>query len=572
MTDELKNSIEYFNKIRYEYLKFFKLCISFFPDKDEEALEITINLLKQLPKYGTFNILFFMTINDPESLLIQYQDEKEEELERVFYYSLIVMQSSEFVKNNEDIDMDKVSEMFFEQIEQIDKKFPNNKDDSADTEQTKISTIATYAFWFLLYQHTNNLEHIGLVDLTTRFLEQPTQNDNYYEAFLKISIDMGYNATLPKDFTEKDKDIQLPEINFDFCNFPSSSALSLLSDIAGSGKDFDKLPGRKAKYSHNPKGLKRAKIKDKGDPAISYNIGENKTIISITDMDKLAHNAHQRKLTRHLLRLANEQCCNNGVMSRYDVEFPLSDLVGNNLYKNLDTARKGFYTAMGTLQSLQITGKTERKGKNGKTLEQGERVNIFVKSSVKNGVCKVWLNPFMNWEYLFQFFTILPDYYLQLPDSSSDLLEYIFVQARQHGADIKAGKGFNISFRSICYKLNIPIEEEVSSSTSKKRDYNRFIKKPLEEAISGLTTMKDSGYTITVHCDNELPISQYLDTGYIEIAVKSDSPYFKPLTDMSRRKEQLIQQREEKAERIAAKVQATIEERKQKKAKAKQDT
>ena len=376
------------------------------------------------------------------------------------------------------------------------------------------------------------------------------------------------NLNMLKANNEPLPDEHPPENLILFCKLPSSSPLSLFSDIAGSGKDFEKLPIRKAKYSHNPKGLKKAKNKDNGDPAISYSIGESKTVISIADMDKLTHNAHQRKLLRHLLRLANEQCCSNGIMSRYEIKFPLSDLVGDNLYKNRDTARRGFYTAMGTLQGLQITGKIVKKGKNGKeVLEQGERVNIFVKSSVKNGVCKVWLNPFMNWEYLFQFFTILPDYYLQLPDSSSDLLEHIFIQARQHGADIKAGKSFNLSFRSVCYKLNIPTEEEVANEPKYQRKNKQYIKEPLIEAISGLQAMNDSGYHITAHYDIELPISQFLDTGYIEISIKNDSPYFKPLTDMSRRKEQIIQQREEKAERIAAKAQAAIEEKK-----AKQDT
>lgn len=356
-----------------------------------------------------------------------------------------------------------------------------------------------------------------------------------------------------------------------FFNLPTSAPLTLFNDIIGSGKSLPALPARKRTYNHSAADELQVGRTAAGKTAIVQTKGQSKTTIILDTLDSLAHNAHQRKIARHILRLANEQCFFNGIMSRFTVEFPLDDLIGDSLYMTNDTARVGFVRAMAALQAPAIVGYITKKSRAGKEekIEQAKLANLFVQSEITNNICRVWLNPFLNWNFLLQYFTIIPSYYMQLTDKASDLLEHIFIQARQNEAAIKAGKPFNISFRSICYKLGIPTEEEVKTNPKYQRNYLKHIVKPLNDAIEELIAKKDKGYSITVHSSGYSPsnISEYLNTGYLEIAIKEDSSYYDPLTKMISRKEQFIQESIEKQERKEINTAVIMKERAEKKKK-----
>ena len=352
-----------------------------------------------------------------------------------------------------------------------------------------------------------------------------------------------------------------------FSYFPSSPALKHFISTIGSGKDLAAFKERQNKHSHSEK--LQISQKDK-QVAFTYSKGESKTVIIIDDFSKLGHNAHQRKIARHILEKADKQCISNGYMHKYVVSFPLSDLIGDNLYKNEDTARRGFIKAGLVLKSASLTGVAVRKGKgkDGKTtVTQAETGNLFYHFKVKDNYCYVYLNEQVNWGIIFQNYTILPTYYMELTDKGSDLLAHIFDLARQNGDKLQRGESFTVSYRNICDKvLNLPNEEEVKNSTSMKRDYKRWIIKPLkEEAIAELQAQNDSGYIITAHDNSELPITEFLDTGYIEIAIKEDSPYYVPLTAMDTRQKRIIADNAAKAENREIAIQAAVEAKKQSK-------
>ena len=355
-----------------------------------------------------------------------------------------------------------------------------------------------------------------------------------------------------------------------FVNLPTSSPLILFNDIIGSGKSLSALQARKQTYSHRAADELKVRGKD-GKTAIVQTKEQSKTIVILDTLDSLTHNVHQRKIARHILRLANEQCFFNGIMSRFTVEFPLDDLIGDSLYMNNDTARVGFVRAMAALQAPAIMGYITKKSRAGKEeeIKQAKLANLFIQSECSNNICKVWLNPYLNWNFLLQYFTIIPSYYMQLTDKASDLLEHIFIQARQNEAAIKAGKPFNISFRSICYKLGIPTEEEVKTIPKYQKRYSKHIVEPLNDTIKEIIAKNDKGYSITVHSSgySHSNISEYLNTGYLEIAIKKDSPYYDPLTKMISRKEQFIQENIEKQERKEINTAVIMKERAEKKKK-----
>ena len=424
---------------------------------------------------------------------------------------------------------------------------------------TKYYKILTDFFGFKYHiEHDQEAEEAGLDKVLWDTLIHDSNVDWYIiRTFLYKYIEENYW-----------RPVKAPDGNF--FNLPTSAPLTLFSDIIGSGKCLPALPARKRTYNHSA--ADELKVgKAAGKFAIVQTKGQSKTTIILDTLDSLAHNAHQRKIARHILRLANEQCFFNGKMSKFTVEFPLDDLIGNSLYKTNDTARVGFVRAMATLQAPAIVGYTTKKSRANKEekIEQATLANLFVQSEITNNICRVWLNPFLNWNFLLQYFTIIPSYYMQLTDKASDLLEHIFIQARQNEAAIKAGKPFNISFRSICYKLGIPTEEEVKTNPKYQRNYLKHIVKPLNDAIEELIVKKDKGYSITVHSSGYSPsnISEYLNTGYLEIAIKEDSSYYDPLTKMISRKEQFIQESIEKQERKEINTAVIMKERAEKKKK-----
>jgi len=337
------------------------------------------------------------------------------------------------------------------------------------------------------------------------------------------------------------------EVRGDLLTLPTSPTLTLLYDVLGGG-DLDQLPDRKRGYNRNIQLL----VEGQGDKRrISYTKDKTTVSLEIDDFRKIVSRNPQTKkiLTRILLR-ANEQAIHNGELTRDMVSFPLRELVGEGQYKNLETARQGFYNVADTLTGLKVSGKIERGKK--KTIQQGVHAVLFKTAKVDNATCEIYLNEMLNWGLIAPYYTGLPDYYFELPDRAAELLEYIFYIARQNTKQIAEQGYFTIGYRAIQYRLNLPSEDTI-------RNTKRDIKDAIETAIEQIEEkyckyappMPEDGqpdFSLLPLGDYDAPIKKYLDEGRLKITLKGE--YAKRFIELSQRTAAKLEAARKRRERI----------------------
>lgn len=342
---------------------------------------------------------------------------------------------------------------------------------------------------------------------------------------------------------------------------PTSPTLTLINEVLGVG-DLDTLPERKRGYNRNIQ-LQVQDYRDKDgnvvgyERRISYTKDKTQVSIAVADIRKLdTRNANTKKLLTRILVKANEQAIHNGELTRDKVSFSLRELVGEGQYKNIETARQGFYKSADILTSFKVSGKLERGKK--KTIQQGVHAVLFKAAKVDNATCEVYLNELLPWGLIVPYYTGLPDYYFELPDRAAELLEYIFMLARQNTKKIAEQGYFTISYRALQSRLNLPDE-------TKSKNPGRDIKDALEDAIEKiedkykkyappLQNGAEPDFSLLPRADYNAPIKDYLDTGFLEIHLKGD--YAKRFIDISRKTAGKIEAAEKRRERIEDKARA----------------
>lgn len=332
---------------------------------------------------------------------------------------------------------------------------------------------------------------------------------------------------------------------------PSSPALTLIYELLGGG-DLESLPERKKKYNRNIQYNVGQGKKDQNKRQISYSKGDTTTTIEIDDYRKITNrNPQAKKILARILMNANKQAIHKGELVRDCVSFPLSDLVGEGQYKNLDTARRGFHNVGDILTSLKVRGTIERGKK--KAITQGQNVVLFKATNVDNATCLVYLNELLNWALITPYYTGLPDYYFELPDRASELLEYVFYMARQNVRKITEDGYFTISYRAIQYRLNLPSEDQ-------NRNPKRDIKDAIEAAINQInekhrkytpTIADGSGFSLIPMRDYEAPIKKYLDEGKLKVIL---GEYAERFIALNHRTAVRLEAEMERQERIEAKA------------------
>lgn len=358
-----------------------------------------------------------------------------------------------------------------------------------------------------------------------------------------------------------------------FYNMPDSPASNLVLDVLGAGADIGDLPARKRQINHNTE----YEVLESGNKrlvSLKNATGTAEVTIELADIDKLTgSNKPAKKLFVLSLIKANEQAIHDGVLTKDYVSFPLQELVGIGFYTALRSARAGFNAGVDTLTSLKIKGKTRKKkpkkkketekividtdnvAKPAETPEEKQEPTaeateaekkeapvkvkvdveeaedpeettggkdvlevLFTGGRIEKGQCFIYLNPRINWSFLTQYFTILPTYYFRLSNRASDLLYYIFYLARQNTKEIEERGYFTIGFRAIQHKLSLPSEKGLNNPL-------RDIKDPIEKAIEQIedehkATYDNMEFTLLPVCDEEAPIAEYLDNGYLKVELK----------------------------------------------------
>lgn len=304
----------------------------------------------------------------------------------------------------------------------------------------------------------------------------------------------------------------------EFYHVPEGAPNALIMDILASGEELGNLPDRKKTTSKDIK----LDVKGKGKSrTITQENGANTTAITVelSDIDKLAgSNKAAKKLFIRCGIEANRQAITNGKLTQDHISFPLQRLVDDGNYSNLRSARKGFTQGADVLTSIKIKGKVTKSKKDEAEIEALEVP--FTGSRISKGQCIVFLNPRINWSFFTQYFTALPPYCFKLSNRAFDLLYYIFSTARQRTHDIEQRGYFTISFRAIQYKLQLP--NEVGAANPQ-----RDIKDAIENAIEEIENEHSAAYanadfTITPVYNENAPIAEYLDNGYLKVELKND--------------------------------------------------
>lgn len=337
-----------------------------------------------------------------------------------------------------------------------------------------------------------------------------------------------------------------------FYNMPTSGSSDLVMKALGAGSSLAALPDAQKKVSHN----QSITVRESGKKRQIVAKGNNtETIIEIGDIEKLiGSNKAAKKMFAFALIKMNEQAYDykSGSLYHDEIGFSLQELVDMGYYSSTRAARRGFLQAMDTLTSLKLKA-IVKKGKKSLTTAHadGEGVLVmFTGAAVANSYCRVMLNYKVNWQPLFQYFTILPKFAFQLGNRPFDLLYTIFYLARQNSKQVKEKGYFTISLRAIQQRLDLPEE-------SKTKNPSRDIMQPIEDAVADITkqlqaTGTEQEFIITAVYDDRANIMEYLDNGYLKIELRG--LYAQPFIEGSTKQKKAIEKYQKRQEAIVDKA------------------
>lgn len=306
-----------------------------------------------------------------------------------------------------------------------------------------------------------------------------------------------------------------------FYRYPTSSASDLITKALFYGDDIDRLPNQ----SNNVSRRNKLSIRGTGKArALTYKSADDKIEISITisDLDDIKGSKGKNPtldLFVYALIKINEQVLKSG---RDHISFPLQELVDEGLYKSKASARKGFLKGADGLTSVKVKG-TDKSAGNKIEARSDKIAVLFTSGDIDRGLCKLYLNDQLNYSFLAQYFTLLPRYYFSLPLRAKVLLLYIFFLARQNTKKIKESGHFNISFRSIQARLNLPSEINNTNPGRTIKDEIENAVEKIEEAHSAYYGSSEKtgepDFQLLLH-KADGSITDYLDRGYLEVTLK----------------------------------------------------
>jgi len=307
-----------------------------------------------------------------------------------------------------------------------------------------------------------------------------------------------------------------------FYNMPTSGSSDLVMKALGAGSSIAALPDAQKKVSHS----QSITVRESGKKRQIVAKGNNtETIIEIGDIEKLiGSNKAAKKMFAFALIKMNEQAFDykSGSLYHDEIGFSLQELVDMGYYSSTRAARRGFLQAMDTLTSLKLKAVVKRGKKSYTTAPtdaDGEGILVmFTGAAVANNYCRVMLNYKVNWQPLFQYFTILPKFAFMLGNRPFDLLYTIFYLARQNSKQIKDKGYFTIGFRTIQQRLDLPNETDTKEPT-------KHIRQPIEDAIAAIEEQLAAAgqaqeLIIEPVFDVRGNIREYLDNGYLKISFK----------------------------------------------------
>ena len=327
-----------------------------------------------------------------------------------------------------------------------------------------------------------------------------------------------------------------------FYTLPTSPATNLVTEILAAGDDIESLPDRKNEISHSTK----LEVSINGrQRKVSLHTKKEDITIELSDIYKLTgNNKGAKKLLALALIKANEQALHDGELTRDYVSFPLQELVDIGFYSSIRSARNGFNNGMDTLTSLKIKGHIQQTPKKKHSIDVLEIP--FTGARIKDGECKIFLNNRINWNFIIQYYTIIPRYYFTLSNRAGDLMILIFSLARQRTREIEKQGYFNISFKVIQHRLQLPSENN-------NKNPDRTIRQPIEDAIEEIETMHSDYYgnqdfALLPVYDDAASITDYLNNGYLKVSLTG--AFADPFIAHSKKTTKQIEAAKKRQERI----------------------
>ena len=345
-----------------------------------------------------------------------------------------------------------------------------------------------------------------------------------------------------------------------FYNVPDSTASNLVLDVLGAGANVGDLPDRKKQINHST----TYEVMQKGKRRLvtmKTQTGKAEVTIELSDIEKLTgSNKSAKKLFVLSLIKANEQAIHDGLLTKDYISFPLQELIDIGFYTTQRSARAGFDNGADALTSLKIKGRVSKSKKKVTNITEEKDSGgtyalevLFTGATREKGQCFIYLNPRINWSFLTQYFTILPTYYFRLPNRASDLLYYIFYLARQHTREIEERGYFTIGFRAIQHRLQLPNEK---GAANPQRDIKDVIDRTIEQLEDEhKAAYNNLDFTLYPVADEEAPIAEYLDNGYLKIELKGS--FATSFIAISKDTEKHIAEAKKRRERIEEKAIAT---------------
>ncbi len=354
---------------------------------------------------------------------------------------------------------------------------------------------------------------------------------------------------------QKTKALPSTSLQEHFYNIPSTAGTNSIMTLLGNANDLETYQKRHKLINHNT--TVEVMANDTARAIITKN--ENtELIIELNDLEKaIGYNKGVKKVFVYILYKLSKQQITENLFEDKSIEFNLKELVEIGLYKNIDTARVGFNNATETLTSLKVRGLIKDKREQ-KQITNGNLIEVlFTGANVINGNCILYLNQRINWPvFALLYFAPLPKTYFSLGTKPSDLLYYVFTQARRRKGELAKKGSFTIKLRTIQQELGLISEEKTKSPTDK-------IKNPILKAIEDVNKAEDNpDFHITVDYDKNGTIKDFLDNGYITVYMKGD--YSKHILQIAENQEAKIKALADRKDKITAQAQALALAKKEK--------
>lgn len=327
-------------------------------------------------------------------------------------------------------------------------------------------------------------------------------------------------------------------------NMPQGSAIKAIIDVIDAGQDGEQgikeMPKRKSKISHTKYTVTQGDLfnENEGKMIIRHELSKGHGYISLKISNSIANNelygysVATKKILTLILEKINEQAYSNGELIRDYVTFSNDELIERGIYKTPQSALKGMKIALNILTDMKMEGMlsfNKSKPISYSMPASYQYGNIFRFGTYKNGQWGIYIEAKANWRFIFQAFSILPDYYYSLPNRPSELLYLIFATARQHTDDIKKRGYFCIGLRKIQEALHLPEEDRTKNPQRDIKDVINTAIKEIDEAQIKYYGNEELLF-LSLEYDDNWNIRQFLDEGFLHVSL---SDFFaKPFIDV----------------------------------------